>query len=393
MPVTSCEYLLFGERHSRDRLRDVLRHVLPELNRMNPEGLRRCAASGRFRWLIWRDGKRFHLKQSYRDFLQLAPDLWANVRWVTRGNLQASCREVIAQMGYPGTSFKVIGFGDNASDRTTAGEAVVAVEGSTPEGPGLRGVQGSTDLVEGLVAKLEARYAKFFEKMGVDPATGLLKGREAWKIACYPHVGTKYGSDPQVNRVLVFGLNVGYDMNPDGIWTTDEWREGLEPQEKARTGFNPHIAGTYFTMLRYGCPPKWGWERFRNSRDSCQVLLRKGEGLPSENPLSYLAFSNIYKWAWHGAENTLQQKSTQRFLDRTKEVELILDEVRILDPDIVVLQSSRFAQDSFGPIMNAIDRLTGKAYVLVHPSHYRARHPERITQPLPYATPSGRYGT
>ena len=392
MPVTSCEYVLFGQRYSQDKLRDVLRHVLPELNRMNPEGLRRCAASGRFRWLIWRDGKRLHVKQSYRDFLRLAPDLWANVRWVTRGNLQASCQELIEQMGYPGASFKVVGFGDSASGRTSAGEAV-NVEGSTPEGPGLRkGVHKGTDLVEGLVAKLKARYAEFFNAMGVDPATGLLKGREAWKIASYPHVGTKYGSDPEVNRVLVFGLNVGYDMNPDGIWTTDEWREGLEPQEKVRTGFNPHIAGTYFTMLRYGCAPEWGWERLRNSRESCQILLRKGEGLPSENPLSYLAFSNIYKWAWHGAENTSQQKSTQKFLDRTKEVELILDEIRILDPDIVILQSSGFARHSFGPIMNAIDRLTGKAYVLVHPSHHDARHPERITRPLPYAAPAGRYG-
>ena len=314
MPVSSCEYLLFGKRHSRDKLRDVLRHVLPELNRMNPEGLRRCAASGRFRWLIWRDGKRFHVKQSYRDFLRLAPDLWANVRWVTRRNLRASCQELIEQIGYPGASFKVIGFGDSASGRTTAGEAV-NVEGSTPEGPGLsRGVHKGTDLVEGLVAKLKARYAEFFNAMGVDPA------------------------------------------------------------------------------LRYGCPPEWGWERFRDSRDSCQTLLRRGEDLPSENPLSYLAFSNIYKWAWHGAENTLQQKSTQKFLDRTKEVELILDEIRILDPDIVVLQSSRFSSHSFGPIMNAIDRLTGKAYVLVHRSHYRARHPERITRPLPYAAPAGRYG-
>ncbi len=248
------------------------------------------------------------------------------------------------------------------------------------------------DLVDGLANQLETRYAEFFEDMGIDPATGLLKGRAGWKIACYPHVGTKYGSDPEVNRVLVFGLNVGYDMNPEGIWTTDEWREGLEPQEEVQTGFNPHIAGTYFTMIRYGFPPDWGWERFKHSKDSCQVLLRKGEGLPSENPLSYLAFSNIYKWVWHGAETTFQQKSTQRFLDRTKEAELILDEIRILDPDIVILQSSRFAHPSFGAIMNAIDHLTGKAYVLVHPSHYRARHPGRITRPLPYAAPAGRYG-
>ena len=103
------------------------------------------------------------------------------------------------------------------------------MEGSTREGLGPdRGIHGSADLVEGLVARLEARYAEFFEDMEVDRATGLLKGREAWKIACYPHVGTKYGSDPEANRVLVFSLNVGYDMSPGGIWTTDEWREGLE---------------------------------------------------------------------------------------------------------------------------------------------------------------------
>lgn len=124
MPVTSCEYTLFGERHSRDNLRDVLRHVLPELNRMNPEALRRCAASDRFPWLIWRGGKHFSLKRRYRDRLQLAPDLWANVRWVTRDNLQASCREVLRQLGYPGASFTVSRFGEGAPGRTTAEEAV-----------------------------------------------------------------------------------------------------------------------------------------------------------------------------------------------------------------------------------------------------------------------------
>lgn len=63
MPDTSCAYLLFGERHRRDKLRDVLRHLLPELNRMNPDGFRKCAASDRFWWLIWRGGKRFSLKR------------------------------------------------------------------------------------------------------------------------------------------------------------------------------------------------------------------------------------------------------------------------------------------------------------------------------------------
>jgi hypothetical protein len=145
-------------------------------------------------------------------------------------------------------------------------------------------------------------------------------------------------------------------------------------------------------MLRYGCPLEWGWERLQNSKNSCQALLRNGDGLPSRNPLSYLAFSNIYKWVWHGAENTLQQKSTQKFLDRAKEVEFILDEIRLLDPDIVILQSSRFAHRSFGPIMNASTTSRERPTFSFTPRTYRARHPERITRPLPYAAPAGRYG-
>lgn len=108
MPPTPCEYILFGKRHYRDKLRDGLRHVLHELNCRNPEALRRCAASGRFRWLEWRGGEPFSVKPVYQDFLQLGPDLWANVRWATRNNLHARCRAVIRQMGYPDTSFTVI---------------------------------------------------------------------------------------------------------------------------------------------------------------------------------------------------------------------------------------------------------------------------------------------
>ena len=102
MPMTSCEYVLFGERHLQDSLRDVLRHVLPELNRRNPSSLRVIAASGWYDWLYWRGGEPFHLRQRYRDILKLDPDLWANVRWATQENLERVCRELVRRLELSG---------------------------------------------------------------------------------------------------------------------------------------------------------------------------------------------------------------------------------------------------------------------------------------------------
>ena len=116
------------------------------------------------------------MKQSYRDFLRLAPDLWANVRWVTRGNLQASCREVIEQMGYPGASFKVIGFGGSASGRTSAGEAA-NVEGSTPEGPGRsRDVHKGTDSGRRAGSQVESTLRRVLQCHGSRPCDRLVEG-------------------------------------------------------------------------------------------------------------------------------------------------------------------------------------------------------------------------
>ena len=113
MPVTSCDYVLFGECYCQNTLRDVLRHVLRKLNQMDPGELRACARKGRFPWLAFDQGT--HLEEELRRSqgnLHLHPDLWASVRWVTRQNLEPSCRQLIEGMGYPEYAFTVVAFGD-----------------------------------------------------------------------------------------------------------------------------------------------------------------------------------------------------------------------------------------------------------------------------------------
>ncbi len=101
---TPCDYILFGERHHQGSLRDTLRHVLPELERRNPDGLRELADSGGPGCIRL---MRNRPKPSYRDFLKLAPDLWANVRRAKQENLESSCRDVLERLGYPRHEFKV----------------------------------------------------------------------------------------------------------------------------------------------------------------------------------------------------------------------------------------------------------------------------------------------
>ena len=268
-----------------------------------------------------------------------------------------------------------------------------------PEGKDMVDVlenQPEDHILDCLVRDVEGLYSDFFRNSGIDPKTGyLMRKRRKWKFSTYPHIGSRYGTDIDISRVMFYGLNVGYDMKPGSIWSVQEWRNVLEPEEKVRMGFSHHMAGTYFAMLRYGCPPEWGWQLHKSSDRGCKMLLQelgRANCLPPDNPLKYIAFSNVYKWALQGSEDTETQKGTQKFLDKSAEIDLILDEISLLGPDIVIFQSSRFADPAFGPLLKAVDHMVGRVYVVFHPSIYEARTPAHITQPLSYSTPAGRYG-
>ena len=102
MPRTGCRYTLFGVKYDKHVLRNVLRHLLPELYGRDPDGLRRCVQS--VKWLVERNeglsGAAF----------QVAPDLWAETRWCSRGNLQEECWSLIDAMGVDRSDFVIRGF-------------------------------------------------------------------------------------------------------------------------------------------------------------------------------------------------------------------------------------------------------------------------------------------
>ncbi len=229
-------------------------------------------------------------------------------------------------------------------------------------------------------ARLKAIYWFFFRNMGIDCQTGDLPARfpnhRKYKFACYPYVGSRYGTDPNTKKVLVVGLDIGCDENPgEGIKSLEE-RSGIEcaPVDK----LNPHIAGTYFTALRYACPQR-GWERFQDAEDACQTILKKrGAELPSINPLSFIALTNFYKWVKKGSQS---RKSERKYFDCKVESQLFLNEVRCLEPDVVVFQSTSYGENKFKAIRESIKCQARECHVLVHPSYPRKLSPWMVTQP------------
>ena len=191
------------------------------------------------------------------------------------------------------------------------------------------------------MSSLASLYREFFYQMGIDPETGNLDPRhsETQKFACYPYIGSLYGLGKR--QVLMVGLEVAHD-NPlgEGIQSFKNRRRSIE--EKPLEKHNPHIAGTYFTALKYGCP-EFGWDRFADSHLSCEMLLKAGKDLPESNPLSFIALTNFHKWVTKGARKTAGTRDRVTF-DRKLEEELLCREVEILRPDVVVFQSAEYAK-------------------------------------------------
>ena len=234
---------------------------------------------------------------------------------------------------------------------------------------------------EQCMKELEQAYRYFFDQMRIDPETGDLPPyhSETQKFACYPYVGSLYGLGR--TSVLVVGLEVAHD-NPfgEGIQSFASRRRSIE--QKPLREHNPHIAGTYFTALKYACPDL-GWDRFAESRLSCQRLLKQGEDLPKANPLSFVALTNFHKWVTKGARKTAGTRDRVTF-DRELEEELLCREVDILEPDVVVFQSVEYAKPRFKRLRRMIEWLGRESLVVYHPSNRKhdGRLPGRVVHPV-----------
>ena len=223
--------------------------------------------------------------------------------------------------------------------------------------------------------RVEALYLRFFRDMGIDPETGTTPLQTDWKFAAYPYIGSKYGADPYVKRLLVVGRDIGSDETPGRLQHFEERRQAIECTPLP--SLNPHIAGTYFTALKYAFP-RQEWDQIKDRDQTCQAILRDGYSLRS-NPLSYIALTNFYKWVTVGRRNKGGAQDCT-FVDPQLERGLFLEEVRLLAPHVVVFQGADFDKARFRQVRDAIPS-EAEWHVLVHPSLRGSRRPKDLTHP------------
>ena len=223
--------------------------------------------------------------------------------------------------------------------------------------------------------RVEALYRRFFRDMGIDPKTGTTPRQADRKFAAYPYIGSRYGTDPDVKSLLVVGRDIGSDETPGRLQHFEERRGAIECTPLS--SLNPHIAGTYFTVLRYAFPGR-EWDRVRGHDQTCQAILKGGYALGS-NPLSYIALTNFYKWVTIGRRNKGGGQDCTH-VDRHLETALFLQEVRLLSPHVVVFQGADFDKPRFRQVRDAISSEV-EWHVLVHPSWRGSKRPKHITKP------------
>ena len=184
-------------------------------------------------------------------------------------------------------------------------------------------------------------YANFFDAIGgICPNTGIMSAYPEKRFATYPYIGSKYGKGG-LPKILFVGMDMGRDetvvedfpgfpADPCGRIQCFEERRMRVIDRLENPRDNKHIRGT--------------------CSDAAALLKEKGWQTPfGKSPLSYVALTNFHKFVTrnrHERGNRGEAKYKDRkFIQRDLECKLLVDEVKALEPDIVIFQGIRYRDD------------------------------------------------
>ena len=180
---------------------------------------------------------------------------------------------------------------------------------------------------------LENVYLKFFESFQIDSVTGILSQYPSVKFITMPYIGSKYYESKR--KILFVGMDVGKDETPGRYQSISDRNMNIECDKN----FNPHIAGTYCSSLfLLKDIYNWSdvWECFSKFQTYSQATKHINHKI-GENPLSYVALTNLHKFVTINRENRAGDLD-RKFLERDIEESLFLEEIKILKPEIILFQ-------------------------------------------------------
>jgi hypothetical protein len=200
------------------------------------------------------------------------------------------------------------------------------------------------------------------------------------RFATYPYIGSNYGKN---KKILFIGLDIGQDEGEknNSILSFNEKRNRLEKELVKK--YNAHISGLMMTTIYLLKDKNKEYSVFWNnvkSEKSMQSAIKKW-GNFNNNPVTLTTFTNIYKYVKIGRKKR-QNGKDRKFIKKDLELELLIDEINILQPDYIILQTkSENERKRFSKIIPRISKQT-KVYFIPHPSWWVTRNPQKYIKYL-----------
>jgi len=220
--------------------------------------------------------------------------------------------------------------------------------------------------------QIKKLYQNFFEDFGIDPVSGELRNcppDKKLRFATMPYIGSNYFSAKK--KILFIGMDIGKDeKDKEKRYHSLEDRNKLVDGNGGECGYNPHIAGTYCTAL-YLLKDEYGWEEFWkkfSEYDTYIQATKVKQHNDGENPLYFVALTNLFKFVTIDREKRTGDEN-RVWINEEKEKKLLFDEIEILNPDIIFVQSDKFIRD----IKNIIKDKNREIIVAPHPSYYNVK--------------------
>ena len=109
------------------------------------------------------------------------------------------------------------------------------------------------------------------------------------------------------------------------------------------------------------------WTKIKNI-STCQKALKRKDFLPKDNPLSYIFFTNYYKFV---TINRIKRTGGENRKDTNKKLEenLLFQEVYTLEPDIIIFQGKQFLSRKYRDLISRLKKVTSTIFISPHPSY------------------------